>query len=105
VPAFTSKQTTPPISPAIRSLTKQKSSDRINPPISDYQNAQSGTLYFTHKQSEQGETIKVGIEYQQQLDFHQQQYNLRFPMSITPRYLPSVTTGELETQSATYQSR
>lgn len=36
-----------------------------------------------------GETIEVSIEYQQKLDFDQQQYSLRFPMTITPRYLPS----------------
>ena len=217
VPTFTDKQTIPPISQAISSLTKQQNSDRVNQPINDYQNAQSGTLYFTHKQSGQGktiqkyllspelqtkveikvtgiiartkltqtfknasknwvnalyvfplpenatvdhllmkvgerkiegkikekseakqiylqakaqgkkaslmaqqrpnifsnaisnigpdETIEVTIEYQQKLNFDQQQYSLRFPMTITPRYLPSDTTGELETQSATYQSR
>jgi len=41
-----------------------------------------------------GETIEVTIEYQQTLHFEQQQYSLRFPMTITPRYLPSDTTVE-----------
>jgi Ca-activated chloride channel family protein len=201
VPAFTSKQTTPPISQAIGTLSKQPNSDRMNQPISDYHNAQSGTLYFIHEQSAQGktpqqhllspvlqtkvdikvtgivartkltqtfknagenwvnalyvfplpenaavdhllmrvgerkiegqikeksaakqiylqakaqgrkaslvaqqrpnmfsntianigpgETIEVTIEYQQKLHFDQQQYSLRFPMTITPRYNPS----------------
>ncbi|GAC19119.1 VIT domain-containing protein [Paraglaciecola arctica] len=206
VPAFTNKQTVTPISNAIGSPSKQQSSPLINQPISDYQNAQSGSLYFVSEQSEQGdpnqqhvlspvlktkvdikvtgiiartrltqtfknagqdwvnalyvfplpenaavdhllmtvgerkiegqikekseakkiylqakeqgkkaslvaqqrpnmfsnaianigpgETIEVTIEYQQKLHFDQQQYSLRFPMTITPRYMPSNTTVE-----------
>jgi Ca-activated chloride channel family protein len=41
-----------------------------------------------------GETIVVSIEYQQKLNFDQQQYSLRFPMTITPRYLPNSTKTE-----------
>jgi Ca-activated chloride channel homolog len=36
-----------------------------------------------------GEQITVTIEYQQTLDYQQGQYSLRFPMTITPRYVPS----------------
>ena len=35
-----------------------------------------------------GETVAVSIEYQQRLNFDKQQYSLRFPMTITPRYYP-----------------
>ena len=41
-----------------------------------------------------GETVEVSIEYQQKLNFDQQQYSLRFPMTITPRYLPKSKTEE-----------
>jgi Ca-activated chloride channel family protein len=41
-----------------------------------------------------GETIEVTIEYQQTLNFDRQQYSLRFPMTITPRYFPSNKTPE-----------
>jgi Ca-activated chloride channel family protein len=44
-----------------------------------------------------GETIKVTIEYQQTLNFDRQQYSLRFPMTITPRYFPSDKTPETQT--------
>jgi Ca-activated chloride channel family protein len=43
-----------------------------------------------------GETIEVSIEYQQRLNFDQQQFSLRFPMTITPRYSPSDTTEEAQ---------
>jgi Ca-activated chloride channel family protein len=36
-----------------------------------------------------GETIEVSIEYQQRLNFNQQQYSLRFPMTVSPRYFPN----------------
>lgn len=39
-----------------------------------------------------GKTIEVTIEYQQKLHFEQQQYSLRFPMTITPRYVPNSPT-------------
>lgn len=58
VPAFTSKQTATPIAHALGSQTKQQNNDRINQPIGDYQNAQSGTLYFIQDQLEQGETVQ-----------------------------------------------
>jgi Ca-activated chloride channel family protein len=67
VPTFTNKQTAPPILDPIGSQTGLPNSALINQPISDYQNAQSGTLYFIHEQYdqydqydqyEQGETIQ-----------------------------------------------
>ncbi|MEP1444503.1 MAG: VIT domain-containing protein [Paraglaciecola sp.] len=39
-----------------------------------------------------GETIEVTIEYQQKLHFEHQQFSLRFPMTITPRYMPNSAT-------------
>ncbi|WP_339719221.1 marine proteobacterial sortase target protein [uncultured Paraglaciecola sp.] len=41
-----------------------------------------------------GEMITVNIEYQQKLNFEQQQYSLRFPMTITPRYMPNNTSED-----------
>jgi Ca-activated chloride channel family protein len=35
-----------------------------------------------------GESIEISIEYQQVLAYSDQQYSLRFPMTITPRYSP-----------------
>ncbi|MFQ3189881.1 MAG: Ca-activated chloride channel family protein [Paraglaciecola sp.] len=219
VPTFTNKQTTPPASHTIGSSVKQQNSALINLPIRDYQNAQSGMLYFIHEQSEQseqgetlqqhvlspalktrvdikvtgivartkltqtfknagenwvnalyvfplpenaavdhllmtvgerkiegkimekseakqmylqaktqgkkaslvsqqrpnmfsnsianigpGETIEVTIEYQQTLHFDQQQYSLRFPMTITHRYSPSNTSEETSIQPEFSQS-
>jgi len=207
VPAFTSKQTTHSIADSLGSPAKQANSALINLPIREYQNAQSGTLFFIHQQLMQGETvaqhmlspvlktkvdikvtgivartkltqtfknsgenwvdalyvfplpenaavdhllmtigarkiegkikekseakqiyleakalgkkaslvaqqrpnmfsnsianigpgetIEVTIEYQQTLNFDRQQYSLRFPMTITPRYFPSDTPPEL----------
>jgi Ca-activated chloride channel family protein len=209
-PAFTRKQTTPITSDVIGSSGRQQNSALINLPIRDYQNAQSGTLYFIHEQSDQsetvpqhllspvlktkvdikvtgivartkltqtfknagenwvdalyvfplpenaavdhllmtvgerkiegkikakseakqiylqakaqgkkaslvsqqrpnmfsnsianigpGETIEVTLEYQQKLNFDQQHYSLRFPMTITPRYLPGHMTQEKQIQ-------
>ncbi|MCF2947459.1 marine proteobacterial sortase target protein [Paraglaciecola aquimarina] len=37
------------------------------------------------------ETIEVSIEYQQTLTYQDQQYSLRFPMTMTPRYTPNDT--------------
>jgi Ca-activated chloride channel family protein len=208
VPAFTSKHTTPSITDTLGSPAKQANSALINLPIRDYQNAQSGTLFFIHQQLVQGETvaqhllspvlktrvdikvtgivartkltqtfknagenwvdalyvfplpenaavdhllmtvgerkiegkikekseakqiylqakaqgkkaslvaqqrpnmfsnsianigpgetIEVTIEYQQTLNFDRQQYSLRFPMTITPRYFPSDTVPETQ---------
>jgi Ca-activated chloride channel family protein len=217
VPAFTNQQTATPISNAIGSQTKQQNNTLINQPISDYQNAQSGTLYFIKEQAElveaaqqhllspvlktkvdikvtgivartkltqtfknagndwvdalyvfplpenaavdhllmtvgerkiegiikekteakqiylqakaegrkaslvaqqrpnmfinsianigPGETIEVTIEYQQKLNFEQQQYSLRFPMTITPRYMPRSTNEAplIQTESSQNQ--
>ncbi|MGJ8681021.1 marine proteobacterial sortase target protein [Paraglaciecola sp.] len=38
------------------------------------------------------ETIEISIEYQQTLDYKDQKYSLRFPMTITPRYTPPDTS-------------
>ena len=217
VPAFTSKQTASPISNAIGAQTEPSNNTLINQPINDYQNAQSGTLYFILQQSSQGEivqqhflspvlktkvdikvtgivartkltqtfknvgenwvnalyvfplpenaavdhllmtvgerkiegkikekteakkiylqakaqgkkaslvtqqrpnmfsnsianigpgeTIEVSIEYQQKLNFDQQQYSLRFPMTFTPRYFPSGTNEEPHIQAELSQSQ
>ncbi|WP_438864621.1 marine proteobacterial sortase target protein [Neptunicella sp.] len=35
-----------------------------------------------------GEAVKVTIEYQQSLDYRDGKFSLRFPMTITPRYMP-----------------
>jgi Ca-activated chloride channel family protein len=51
-----------------------------------------------------GETIEVSIEYQQKLHFDRQQYSLRFPMTITPRYFPSHMTEEPQIQPEFSQS-
>lgn len=37
-----------------------------------------------------GESIRVTIEYQQQVQYRDGKFSLRFPMAITPRYLPGV---------------
>jgi Ca-activated chloride channel family protein len=52
-----------------------------------------------------GETIRVSIEYQQKLNFDQQQYSLRFPMTITPRYLPVSSPRESHIQTTFSQSQ
>ena len=52
-----------------------------------------------------GETIEVSIEYQQKLNFDQQQYSLRFPMTITPRYLPSDITEKSLIQAELSQNQ
>jgi Ca-activated chloride channel family protein len=215
VPAFTNKQITAPFSNVIASPITQQNRALINQPISDYQNALNGTLYFIKEQIEQGETthqhllspvlktnvdikvtgiiartkltqtfknagnewlnalyvfplpenaavdhllmsvgerkiegiikekteakkiylqakaqgkkaslvaqqrpnmfsnsianigpgetIQVTIEYQQTLTFDQQQYSLRFPMTITPRYMPTNTNEEPNEQAELYQ--
>lgn len=36
-----------------------------------------------------GESIEVSIEYQQPVHFNDGQFSLRFPMTITPRYMPT----------------
>jgi Ca-activated chloride channel family protein len=52
-----------------------------------------------------GETIRVSIEYQQKLNFEQQQYSLRFPMTIAPRYLPGNSPRESHIQTTFSQSQ
>lgn len=37
-----------------------------------------------------GETIEVHLEYVQQVDFVSNRFSLRFPMTLTPRYMPGV---------------
>jgi len=41
-----------------------------------------------------GETISVEIEYQQTLHYDQGSFSLRFPMAVTPRYIPGKTINE-----------
>ncbi len=41
-----------------------------------------------------GETIIVEIEYQQTLQYEQGKFSLRFPMAITPRYIPGKAIEE-----------
>lgn len=41
-----------------------------------------------------GETVIVEIEYQQVLQYSQGEFSLRFPMAITPRYIPGQPVNE-----------
>jgi len=41
-----------------------------------------------------GETVHVEIEYQQTLHYDQGSFSLRFPMAITPRYIPGKPVNE-----------
>jgi len=41
-----------------------------------------------------GETVVVEIEYQQTLNYDQGVFSLRFPLTMTPRYIPGVPTGD-----------
>ena len=41
-----------------------------------------------------GETVIVEIEYQQALDYEESMFSLRFPLTVTPRYIPGVPTGD-----------
>ena len=41
-----------------------------------------------------GETIVIEIEYQQVLQYSQGKFSLRFPMAITPRYIPGQPVNE-----------
>jgi len=45
------------------------------------------------------ETVTIEIEYQQLLRFDSGQFRLRFPMAITPRYIPGVALPQKETVS------
>ena len=47
------------------------------------------------------ETVVVEIEYQQTLHYEQGQFSLRFPMAITPRYIP----GKPVTESLSFSGR
>jgi len=40
-----------------------------------------------------GETVTVEIEYQQSINFDEGVFGLRFPLTMTPRYIPGVPTG------------
>jgi Ca-activated chloride channel family protein len=41
-----------------------------------------------------GETVTVEIEYQQTIGFDEGIFSLRFPLTLTPRYVPGVPTGD-----------
>jgi len=41
-----------------------------------------------------GETVTVEIEYQQTLTYDEGTYSLRFPLTMTPRYIPGVPNGD-----------
>ncbi len=41
-----------------------------------------------------GETVAVEIEYQQTLTYDEGIFSLRFPLTMTPRYIPGVPTGD-----------
>ncbi len=41
-----------------------------------------------------GETVTVEIEYQQTLIFEEGAFSLRFPLTMTPRYIPGVPSGD-----------
>lgn len=41
-----------------------------------------------------GETVTVEIEYQQSLSYDEGVFSLRFPLTMTPRYIPGVPTGD-----------
>ena len=43
-----------------------------------------------------GETIVVRLDYVQQVDFSNGEFSLRFPMTITPRYIPGAALSETE---------
>jgi Ca-activated chloride channel homolog len=51
---------------------------------------------FTHNVANigPGETIMIEIEYQQTLQYEQGDFSLRFPMAITPRYIPGKALNE-----------
>ena len=52
-----------------------------------------------------GETIEVVLGYQQKLNFEQHQYSLRFPMTITPRYMPSGSKEALQILTKSNQNQ
>jgi len=41
-----------------------------------------------------GETVTVEIEYQQTLGYENGLFSMRFPLTMTPRYIPGVPTGD-----------
>ena len=41
-----------------------------------------------------GETVTVEIEYQQSLSYDEGVFSLRFPLTMTPRYIPGIPTGD-----------
>jgi len=48
-----------------------------------------------------GESIVISIEYQQTLAYEQAAYNLRFPMTLTPRYYPPASATSVESTNET----
>ncbi len=49
-----------------------------------------------------GEKVSIIIEYQQLVEFHDNIFSLRFPMSITPRYIPGRVTGATAEQRVSF---
>ncbi|MES2623683.1 MAG: marine proteobacterial sortase target protein [Pseudomonadota bacterium] len=45
-----------------------------------------------------GETVTVELQYIQAVRYENGRFSLRFPMTITPRYIPGVPLGEMEAQ-------
>jgi len=43
-----------------------------------------------------GETIKITIEYQQPINYNNERFSVRFPMTITPRYMPGKPLPAME---------
>lgn len=50
-----------------------------------------------------GELVTVRLDYVQQVEFAQGEFSLRFPMTITPRYIPGAAAAE-PTQEESYES-
>ena len=42
-----------------------------------------------------GETVRITLEYQQTLRYEEGRYRLRFPLAVTPRYVPGPGTGSI----------
>jgi Ca-activated chloride channel homolog len=58
-------------------------------------NQQRANLFTTHIANiAPGETVIVEIEYQQVLNYDDGVFSLRYPMTMTPRYIPGVPTGD-----------
>lgn len=46
-----------------------------------------------------GEKVVVEIEYQQQLEYRQGQFRIRFPLVVGPRYIPGQVVGQREVEN------